>query len=224
MQIYNYNATSGEYIGQSTARPDPMETGSYLIPAHASEVAPPEPGEGQAVVWMGEGWDLVEDHRGVVLYSTATGATVEITELGPIPDGLTDTAPGEFEVWDGDEWVVDTEALAASIRAQRDTLLAASDWTQTLDAPLTATAKQAWKVYREALRDITKQAGFPESVDWPVAPEISTTVDLISAGNMAIAESVENGEIIANIKETAEQMEDGPAKESLLSLITILGG
>lgn len=48
----------------------------------------------------------------------------------------------------------DTEAgFAAAMRAQRDAFLAASDWTQTLDAPLTDEQRAAWATYRQALRD-----------------------------------------------------------------------
>ena len=67
-------------------------------------------------------------------------------------------------------WVeppLDLNQLAAEARAKRNTLLAASDWTQVLDAPVDQTA---WAVYRQALRDITSQAGFPTTIDWPVAP------------------------------------------------------
>jgi hypothetical protein len=39
------------------------------------------------------------------------------------------------------------------MRAQRDAFLAASDWTQTLDAPLTDEQRQAWATYRQQLRD-----------------------------------------------------------------------
>lgn len=57
--------------------------------------------------------------------------------------------------------------LALSIRKQRDSLLVASDWTQIADAPVD---QAAWATYRQALRDITAQAGFPSDVTWPVAP------------------------------------------------------
>lgn len=56
---------------------------------------------------------------------------------------------------------------ASSIRTERDGKLAASDWTQVADAPVD---KAAWATYRQALRDITAQEGFPTFVDWPVAP------------------------------------------------------
>jgi hypothetical protein len=54
------------------------------------------------------------------------------------------------------------------VRQQRNELLASSDWTQVADAPVD---KAAWVKYRQALRDITAQEGFPKNVVWPVKPE-----------------------------------------------------
>ena len=62
-----------------------------------------------------------------------------------------------------------TESQWAKIRSQRDTLLAACDWTQLPDVPLDTEQKQAWVVYRQALRDVTSQAD-PYNIEWPVAP------------------------------------------------------
>ena len=59
---------------------------------------------------------------------------------------------------------------AAEIRSTRNIKLSNSDWTQLTDAPLTADQKTAWANYRQELRDITKQAGFPTNVTWPVEP------------------------------------------------------
>lgn len=56
---------------------------------------------------------------------------------------------------------------AEEIRSDRDAKLLQSDWTQTEDAPVD---KTAWKIYRQALRDITAQPGFPEAVIWPQRP------------------------------------------------------
>lgn len=56
---------------------------------------------------------------------------------------------------------------AAAVRADRTKRLADSDWTQLSDAPVTGTA---WATYRQALRDITSQAGFPWTITWPDAP------------------------------------------------------
>jgi hypothetical protein len=58
-----------------------------------------------------------------------------------------------------------------AIRGERDRLLSACDFTQLPDAPLSAAQKAEWSDYRQALRDIPLQDGFPNSVVWPIAPE-----------------------------------------------------
>jgi len=64
-------------------------------------------------------------------------------------------------------YVAPTGVAEAEVRKERDALLTASDWTQVLDAPVDQTA---WATYRQALRDIPDQAGFPDNVAWPTAP------------------------------------------------------
>lgn len=56
---------------------------------------------------------------------------------------------------------------AKSVRQQRNDKLKDSDWTQITDS---TADKQAWATYRQALRDITAQAGFPWTIDWPEQP------------------------------------------------------
>jgi hypothetical protein len=65
------------------------------------------------------------------------------------------------------------EVLNKLIRDRRAFELASSDWTQTLDAPLTAEVKAAWATYRQALRDLPAtypNATKPEDVTWPLRP------------------------------------------------------
>jgi hypothetical protein len=62
----------------------------------------------------------------------------------------------------------DNENKAATIREQRDRKLAETDWTQVADAPVDSTV---WSVYRQSLRDIPSQEGFPQEVTWPDQPE-----------------------------------------------------
>lgn len=61
-----------------------------------------------------------------------------------------------------------SELRAQLVRSQRDELLSGSDWTQLADAPVDQTA---WETYRQALRDLPSQEGFPYSVIWPIKPE-----------------------------------------------------
>lgn len=83
--------------------------------------------------------------------------------LGPVfADGETTAAEQEAAY----KAVKDAEQ-AKSVRDQRNTKLKDSDWTQVADAPVD---KTAWATYRQALRDITTQEGFPWTIDWPVNP------------------------------------------------------
>lgn len=56
---------------------------------------------------------------------------------------------------------------AAAVRANRNARLAATDWTQIADS---TADKPAWATYRQALRDVPSQVGFPQSVTWPQQP------------------------------------------------------
>ena len=62
-----------------------------------------------------------------------------------------------------------TNAAWDKIRAVRNQLLYACDWTQLPDAPLTAEKKAEWTTYRQALRDITTQED-PFNISWPTEP------------------------------------------------------
>ena len=55
---------------------------------------------------------------------------------------------------------------AVTVRAKRDWLLAATDWTANSDV----TMSDAMRVYRQALRDVPSQAGFPDNITWPEKP------------------------------------------------------
>ena len=69
-----------------------------------------------------------------------------------------------------DGTVVEMEPSASvsqEVRSQRNGLLSSSDWTQVADAPVD---HATWAVYRQALRDVPQQAGFPDNVVWPVKP------------------------------------------------------
>lgn len=59
MKIYNYDATTGELLGESEARPDPMEPGRWLVPAYATTVTPPEAQAGQMRCFDGTAWVFV---------------------------------------------------------------------------------------------------------------------------------------------------------------------
>ena len=60
--------------------------------------------------------------------------------------------------------------LAASARQKRDRLIAATDYLVTPDYPIESDRLAKVKIYRQALRDIPEQSGFPRSITWPAKP------------------------------------------------------
>jgi hypothetical protein len=83
--------------------------------------------------------------------------------------------PAQPKTWyefnyDTKEWQANQDLAAIDILEKRKRLLIDSDWTQLPNGPLTSEQQTAWATYRQALRDITEQAGYPLNVVWPVAP------------------------------------------------------
>ena len=102
-----------------------------------------------------------------------------------IPAGCVETAPptitdSQLAKWSGTEWVVEDIPITGpdpepepvapevSVRAERDGLLLTSDWTQVYDSTVD---KSLWATYRQLLRDVPSQEGFPNTITWPVKPE-----------------------------------------------------
>lgn len=56
-------------------------------------------------------------------------------------------------------------AIATQVRAKRDALLVSSD-----NMALADRITDAWRTYRQSLRDLPAQSGFPNSITWPVEP------------------------------------------------------
>jgi hypothetical protein len=88
-------------------------------------------------------------------------------------DGVEQTGGKWYTKWsvmDMDQEAKDAldTTQAAAMRKQRDEKLAECDWTQVEDAPVD---KAAWATYRQALRDVTAQEGFPWTVEWPSKPQ-----------------------------------------------------
>jgi len=86
------------------------------------------------------------------------------------PSGNVPFTPQEEAEWDAmeAEWAAGANDRAASaLRTERNAKLTESDWTQVLDAQVD---QAAWAAYRQALRDMPAQAGFPNTVTWPVEP------------------------------------------------------
>ena len=68
--------------------------------------------------------------------------------------------------------VLSDQEIINVVIAKRANLLLATDWTQANDSPLSEAEQISWKVYRQALRDITESSGYPKIFNWPVPPTV----------------------------------------------------
>jgi hypothetical protein len=88
-------------------------------------------------------------------------------------DGVEQDSQGRW-LWKWSISEMDDDAKAAkdseqakAVRSDRDKRLSDTDWTQVADAPVD---KAVWATYRQALRDVPAQAGFPYDITWPAKP------------------------------------------------------
>ncbi|WP_107760670.1 tail fiber assembly protein [Dickeya sp. Secpp 1600] len=98
--------------------------------------------------------EIGDDYYQRLLIEQAIGNTIIFDELTKKPIAVAPAPVSETQ-------------LAEAVRRQRDNLLLASDWTQVPDAPVD---QQAWRSYREVLRQVPEQGGFPHNIAWPVSP------------------------------------------------------
>ena len=116
------------------------------------------------------GWGIVPPDQVDAVFSAinegrpvrVVGETLEVAD--PVP-------PGQGLRWDWDtrKWVDARDAATAwvAVRAERNALLKATDWTQLPDVP--PSTRALWTDYRQALRDVPEQSD-PFNIVWPVAP------------------------------------------------------
>jgi len=102
-----------------------------------------------------------------------------VTELYPNVTAIIDGVPYDS---DGNKVIIDHESVQAlldvklvqqqkdKIRRIRNNLLSDTDWVVVKHNELGTPIPQEWLDYRQALRDITEQSGFPDNVEWPTAP------------------------------------------------------
>lgn len=155
MLVYGFHEGTGEFTGYVSTMRDPL-SGRDMAPWNTTLLIPPAAGENQKAVFSEGAWRLVADHRGEIWYDGRTPVRVEV--LGE-PVGL---APEPTPLTLDEQW--------AAVRVQRDAMLAASDWTQVADVPLSGAEVAAWRVYRQALRDTPVAFDDPSNVTWPETP------------------------------------------------------
>lgn len=85
--------------------------------------------------------------------------TITVSELSADEQAEFDAAQSEYDAKADDR-------VSAEVRAERNKKLAATDWRASSDLTLST----EWATYRQALRDVPSQAGFPNTITWPTEP------------------------------------------------------
>lgn len=101
MQAYMYSITTHEFLEPVPCFPDPVRSRLEgrevcLLPANATFTKPPAKRTGYTAIWNGSGWVETEDHRGIQYWPKGApynSASIEMKELGPLPDGASLTRP-----------------------------------------------------------------------------------------------------------------------------------
>lgn len=108
-----------------------------------------------------------------VIVVTGTPQPSIDTRTHRLEEGLPQKSGGQWrQAWNvvalsNEEKQAIESGKASSVRSERNSRLASCDWTQLPDALVDASA---WQLYRQALRDVPDQEGFPWGVEWPAQP------------------------------------------------------
>ena len=176
--IYNVD-TKGEF-SQATYQYLPVGVG---LPAHAYLEVPKNVQDNQAIIHNGQQWTYPTDLRGTKIYSIETGAETTMQEVGDIPEGYTTLQPSsEFDIWDGEKWVLDTEKqhqndIDETTSQKKQLLSKATEQISYLQDAVDlqiATEQETqllaeWKKYRALLNRIDVQQA--PNIDWPKQPK-----------------------------------------------------
>ncbi|WP_314188538.1 tail fiber assembly protein [Yersinia massiliensis] len=180
--VYSADTQSQEFIGVNN---EYLPLGVSL-PANGyadSPVLPSEPDKAVRRNDAGNAWEIVNDLRGKLAYSTETGQPEEVTTMGELPDTLTLLVPlTVYDQWNGSKWVTDKAAQQAAAvqeaeekktRLLNDATAKIAPLQDAVDTELATDDDKAlliaWKTYRVLLSRIdTSQA--PE-IQWPEPPQ-----------------------------------------------------
>lgn len=81
--------------------------------------------------------------------------------------------PDMYYYWSNGAWVFDAERFDRDLRVERSRRLAACDWTQANDSPLSDAKRVEWSAYRQELRDFPSinECQVWSEIEWPVMPQ-----------------------------------------------------
>lgn len=103
--------------------------------------------------------------EGIADDSTQYWSDGNIVNMPPKPEN------GEWEFdFTTKTWIPNVVGQENAVKSERNFLLQQTDWTQIPNNPLTPEKQEQWAVYRQQLRDVTDQPGYPFNVIWPTPP------------------------------------------------------
>lgn len=169
---------SGEFTGadeELVVAGTGLSAGAYLD-------TPPSPVAGQAVVRTETGWELIDDHRGFVVYDKHTRLSSVIEQLGPISDSVTLIPPSsQFDVWDdiSNSWVVNKSLMIAQADDRKAQLAAGAEQSirpleRAKQLGIATTEELAalteWERYSVLLMRVDTSKA--PDIDWPTEPTV----------------------------------------------------
>lgn len=190
--IYYRFSEDGYFENSVHAAPDPLaskrEGHPVFIQPHSSTLAVPDEIDGKWPKWNGENWDYVTLPKtadelvafGKIKHDQQTAFWNKMTQLRN--ELLTDQKYIKQELVDGwweltkipEPTAEEIQAqIARDARSKRDYLISQTDYLLQPDYPISAEQLEEVKAYRQALRDVPEQDGFPETIVWPEMPTVT---------------------------------------------------
>ena len=188
-QAWTYDE-DGYLVATIIVQESPLEPGVWLLPKNSTTVDPQADDQhfcrwdAEAGAWVKEKKPTTAaDFEGVSI--SHTSRTPHDEEMRALIQKIVTADCKTHRIVRGDalEWGVEkipektSEELQQEaeerVRAQRDYLIGQTDYLLAADYPIDAESLEAVKAYRQALRDVPQQEGFPENVEWPTMPEVT---------------------------------------------------
>lgn len=190
--IYYRFSEDGYFENSVHGAPDPLaskrEGHPVFIQPHSSTLAVPDEIDGKWPKWNGENWDYVTLPKtadelvafGKIKHDQQTAFWNKMTQLRN--ELLTDQKYIKQELVDGwweltkipEPTAEEIQAqIARDARSKRDYLISQTDYLLQPDYPISTEQLEEVKAYRQALRDVPEQDGFPETIVWPEMPTVT---------------------------------------------------
>lgn len=167
--IYNFNEQTGELLGESPARYCP-KSGRLMLPAHATEIAPPKAKPCHAVVFADGKWVQLEDNRGQTYWLPGDRFNMHtLSQLGEKKpaEALSEPPPPS------------DEELATQARFRQQQLLVKADhMVNRCQDQGDEKGEAECRAYRQLLRDVPQQPGFPTDFEWPPVPQAGASLSI----------------------------------------------